>query len=60
MAKLTVEGLNSLSPIQILELILKAVENYDLDETAGDWTERAETIQWLASYGKLGRDWGHR
>lgn len=30
-----------------------------LDENAGDWTERAETVLWLATDGLEGRDWGH-
>lgn len=31
-----------------------------LDENAGDWTERAETVLWLATDGLEGRDWGIR
>lgn len=42
--------------LKVIELVAAASK---LDENGGDARERAETIQWLASRGRAGRDWGH-
>lgn len=42
--------------LKVIELTAAASE---LDENEGDARERAETIQWLASRGQAGKDWGH-
>lgn len=43
--------------LKVIELV--AAAGPGLDENGGDWWERVETIQWLASRGQAGRDWGH-
>lgn len=43
-----------------LELIARIARRYALDDNLGDTTERAETILWIATAGREGRDWGMR
>lgn len=47
------------TPARLLKVIAAVAEGYDLDENGGDYTERSETILWLATRGRRGREWGH-
>ena len=44
---------------QIRRVIARVAADWELDENGGDYTERMETILWLATRGKKGREWGH-
>lgn len=54
------QAILSLSPEQKLRLIAEIVEHYrKSDENIGDTSETYDTIQWIATCGKHGRNWGH-
>lgn len=48
----------SVSPDALLGVIAGVADLGRLDENVGDATETRETILWLATRGRLGREWG--
>ena len=55
---MTIGLLKELTDQTKLKLIAAIAADYGTDENEGDWTERAETIMWVASNGEEGKDWG--
>lgn len=53
-------GAHPYSPKDLLDQITRVMRDAYLDENAGDWTERAETVLWFATGGAEGKDWGIR
>lgn len=45
--------------MRLVNVVYEVIKDYDLDENAGDWTERAQTIEWLVTRGEKGKEWGH-
>jgi hypothetical protein len=43
----------------LLSVIAEVAKGYDMDENLGDTTERIETVLWLSTRGKAGKEWGH-
>ena len=48
----------STDPEVKLQLIEEIVEGFTLDDNPGDTCERIETILYVTSDGRLGKDWG--
>jgi len=44
---------------RVREAVTVISRKHTLDENLGDTTERFETILWIVSNGKEGKDWGH-
>lgn len=42
----------------LLNVITIVAAGYDTDENLGDTTERFQTLLWLASRGRAGKEWG--
>lgn len=52
--------IQTVSDADLLRLVGEVAMRYgETDETGGDHTETRESILWLISRGKKGRDWGH-
>lgn len=44
---------------ELLDWIADIARRASTDENLGDWTETRESIIWVATRGRRGRDWGH-
>jgi len=52
------EWVRRLSAEDLLRVIERVQADSGLDENGGDRAERSETVEWLASRGERGREWG--